>query len=179
METLSVPHRLVTVPMIRFFFVLLAALAFVEGSAEIVHAAPAITHCQLQFEAKGTDIQVLVGYSKLKGRGQIVCVAPDSRRENLAIKIQIGTPIIFPRVSFAPSLSVHGASGDIQVLKGGPRAILGRYLTVDIRAALGDGFASTLALQGENNGLTFELGLDDVEGFGIAVGGTVVQIEAL
>ena len=155
-------------------FLLAMSFAFVTKT----HAQALSATCNLAFEAKGTDIQILIGYSKLVGRGEIACVDTTGKQEKLKIKVTVGTPVIFPRVAFAPSLIVHGGASGIGILKGGPKVLLDRYLTIDVRGALGTaGFARALVLEGENNGLSFNLGLEDVEGFGIAVGATHVSLE--
>ncbi len=142
------------------------------------NAKPAGSTCSLEFEAKGTDIQILIGYSKLKGSGRIACIDDSGKAEVLPFKMTIGTPVIFPRVSFVPSLVVRGRASGIAILKGGPQVILGKYLTIDIRGALGgSGFAKSMALEGQDGDLSFNLEIDDVDGFGIAVGGTIVTLE--
>ncbi len=142
------------------------------------NANPAGATCSLEFEAKGTDIQILIGYSKLKGNGRIICIDNAGKAAALPFKITIGTPVIFPRVSFVPSLVVRGRASGIVILKGGPQVILGKYLTIDVRGALGgSGFAKSMALEGQDGDLSFNLEMDDVEGFGIAVGGTIVTFE--
>lgn len=158
---------------------ILSALIF---SALFINSFPANavtggTTCNLEFEVHGRDIQILIGYSKLKGSGHIWCVDATGVREELPVNVTIGTPLLFPRVSFAPSLTIRGVATGIAILKGGPKAILGKYDTIDLRAAVGGGIGTSLALSGEDNGLTITLGLQDVEGFGIAVGGTIVAIE--
>lgn len=156
-------------------FVVLA----IVGSFSLPSTATAATllNCNLEFQVKGTDIQILIGYSRLRGAGSIACLDPSEKQVILPIKVTIGTPILFPRVSFAPSLIVRGAATGIRVLADGPAALRGKYLTLDIRAALGQGAASILDLESEDGGTVIQLRLHDVEGFGLAVGGTIVTIE--
>lgn len=155
----------------------LFAAVFIS-SALVPLKASAQGTCSLEFQAKGTDIQILIGYSKLVGRGKIICTEASGPTETLPIKVTVGTPVFFPRISFAPSLTVNGRASGIQILKGGARVLLDKYLTVDIRAAIGHaGVAKSLALEGQNNGISFSLDLDDVDGFGIAVGATNVTLE--
>ena len=149
----------------------LSALLLIPGLAR------ASSTCNLEFQVHGRDIQFLLGYSKLNGSGHIWCVDASGVREELPVKVTIGTPVFFPRVSFAPSLTVRGAATGINILKGGAQVLLGKYDTVDLRIAAGGGVGTSLALSGQDNGLTITLGLQDVEGFGIAVGGTIVTIE--
>jgi hypothetical protein len=159
-----------------FSALIFSASLFGSFSAQAVTVAGAST-CNLEFEVKGRDIQILLGYSKLKGAGRIWCIDAAGTREELPIKVTIGTPLLFPRISFAPSLTVRGAASGIAILKGGPQVLLGKYNTIELRLAVGGGFGTSLALSGEDNGLAITLGLQDVEGFGIAVGGTIVTIE--
>lgn len=159
------------------FLLPLFAAVFIAISLPSAQAFAQAT-CALEFQAKGTDIQILIGYSKLVGKGKITCVDASGKAENLPIKVTVGTPVFFPRISFAPLLTVNGAASGIQILKGGARVLLDKYLTVDIRAAIGHaGVAKSLALEGETNGLSFGLDLDDVDGFGLAVGATNVTLE--
>lgn len=159
------------------FFLMALALLFACPRANAA-ASPVTSTCSFSFEAKGTDIQILIGYSKLKGSGKITCVNQATMKsEELPFTITIGTPVLFPRIAFAPSLVVHGEASGITILKGGPKVLIGKYLTVDIRAAIGKGFARSLALEGQDNDLSISLDLEDIEGFGIAVGGTVVNLQ--
>jgi hypothetical protein len=50
-------------------------------------------------------------------------------------------------------------------------------LTVDVRGSLSSGAGANLALLSEDSGLALNLTVVGVEGFGIAVGGTIVSIE--
>ena len=151
--------------------------AFAQTSA--TSPVSGLSTCQLNFEVKGTDIQILVGYSRLKGQGVITCRDDAGQTTSTKMKVTIGTPVLFPRISFAPSLTVRGASDEIRILKGGPAVIFGKYLTLDIRIAVGGGRGTSLALEGEENGLSINLSLQDVEGFGLAAGGTIVTFEKL
>lgn len=157
-------------------FALLLSITLISFGANANPKPRAI--CSFTFEAKGTDIQVLIGYSKLRGEGKILCVNADREAEELPFKITIGTPVIFPRLSFAPSLVVRGGADSIEVPQGGAKSILDQYITMDFRAAIGTaGYANFLGLVGEKNKLEFTLALDNIEGFGIAVGGTQITIE--
>ena len=149
------------------------------GAQAHAQAPTGSSNCHLNFEVKGTDIQILVGYSRLRGRGVIVCRDNAGTSTSTDMKVTIGTPVLFPRISFAPSLTVRGAADKIRILKGGPQVIFGKYMTLDIRVAIGGGVGTSLALEGEDNGLTINLGLQDVEGFGLAAGGTIITFEPL
>jgi len=151
---------------------LLGGLTFSERS----EAASVLT-CGLDFQVKGTDIQILVGYSRLRGVGTISCIDASGKKTSLPIKVTVGTPILFPRVSFAPWLIVRGSATDVKFLGQGPETLRGKYLTLDIRVAVDRGAASILALESEDGSIVIDLILDDVEGFGLAVGGTIVTIE--
>lgn len=134
----------------------------------------------MEFRAEGRDIQILLGYSRLKGTGRILCVSSaDSQTTEMKMKVTIGTPVLFPRIAFAPSLVVHGRAEGIRILKGGPRVLFGDYLTLDFRAAAGAGIGAMLTLEGQDSGVTIQLSLENVEGFGIAAGGTRVTFEAI
>lgn len=148
---------------------------FMAGAANASTSGPVT--CDLRFEVKGTDIQILIGKSKLKGTGEIVCQDANGNQENLNVKVNVGTPVLFPRIAFAPSVVVRGESKNIGVQSGGARGLLGQYLTVDIRGSLSSGAGATLTLLSENTGLALNLTVVGVEGFGIAVGGTIVSIE--
>ncbi|MBN8541546.1 MAG: hypothetical protein J0L82_14225 [Deltaproteobacteria bacterium] len=133
--------------------------------------------CSFSFEVKGTDIQVLIGRSKLNGYGTIRCEDPHGNTEVLNVKVTVGTPVLFPRIAFAPSVVVRGESTGITVPNGGPQGLLGQYLTVDIRGSLTSGAGATLSILNDDSGLALNLVLVGVEGFGIAVGGTIVTLE--
>ncbi len=133
--------------------------------------------CSFAFEVKGTDIQVLIGRSKLNGTGVIRCEDTYGNKESLNVKVTVGTPVLFPRIAFAPSVVVRGESTGITILSGGPKGLLGEYLTVDIRGSLTTGGGATLSIFNDDSGLALNLMLVGVEGFGIAVGGTFVTIE--
>lgn len=133
--------------------------------------------CSFSFEVKGTDIQVLIGRSKLNGSGTIRCEDSYGKSESMNVKVTVGTPVLFPRLAFAPSVVVRGEASGITSLSGGPRALLGQYLTVDVRGSLTSGAGATLSIFNDDSGLALNLVLVGVEGFGIAVGGTMVNIE--
>ena len=138
--------------------------------------------CALEFRAEGREIQILLGYSRLRGTGRIVCVqknGPEAGKATEAkMKVTMGTPVLFPRIAFSPSLVIHGRAKNIRILKGGPSVLFGDYLTLDFRAAVGGGIGAILTLEGEDNGVSIGLDLENVEGFGIAAGGTRVTFKA-
>lgn len=161
----------------------LATIFLAKPSFAADSSAPAgSSDCALEFRAEGRDIQILLGYSRLKGVGRIVCVYNNGPRAGESVeskmKATIGTPILFPRISFAPSLVVHGRAKNIRILKGGPSVLFGDYLTLDFRAAAGSGVGAMLTLEGQENGVSIDLDLENVEGFGIAAGGTRVSFQA-
>lgn len=171
--------RLVFIPVLSILFPLLFLVPALAPETSMA-LSPTPYTCDLEFTAKGTDIQILIGYSKLVGRGKISCVntrARDLPPVEIPVKVTIGTPVLFPRVSFAPSLVVRGLATGIGILKGGPEVLLGKYLTVDARISVHAGVGASLSLEGQDNAIFISLGLQGVEGFGIAVGGTVVELE--
>lgn len=135
--------------------------------------------CGMEMEVSGMDIQILVGYSKLEGTGKISCVDIAGNTEVLPVKVTMGTPVLFPRLAFAPAISIKGLATGIGLASGGPSALLGNYLVVDAKIAVGAGLGGSLALLGQSNAVTINMGIQGVEGFGIAVGGTFVKLEAL
>lgn len=129
--------------------------------------------CKLAFDARGTDIQILIGYSKISGLGDITCTnQQDGQKTSQRVGVVLGTPVVFPRISFGPSIHVRGKAS-VPMDSGDPRAFLGTYLTVDARLG-----RSVLMLQllKQNSSLAFDLDLEGVDGFGIAVGGTTIEI---
>lgn len=171
-----------TAPLLSQFAQLVTAfLALLLVSFGTASQAPAATPgpavCDLRFEVKGTDIQILIGKSKLKGTGEIFCRDNQGNQETLNVKVNVGTPVLFPRIAFAPSVVVRGESKNIGIPSGGARGLLGQYLTVDVRGSLSSGAGANLALLSEDSGLALNLTVVGVEGFGIAVGGTIVSIE--
>jgi hypothetical protein len=126
---------------------------------------------------KGTDIQILLGKSKLNGTGEIRCRDSQGNEERLVVKVNVGTPVLFPRLAFAPFVVVRGESQRIPVQAGGPKGLLGQYLTVDVRGSLTSGAGANLAIISEESGVALNLTVVGVECFGIAVGGTIVSIE--
>lgn len=153
----------------------LLAIFLISPSAKAAVSGPSV--CNLRFEVRGTDIQVLIGKSKLNGTGEVICRDSQGNQEVLNVKVNVGTPVLFPRLAFAPSVVVRGESQNISVPSGGARGLLGQYLTVDVRGSLSSGAGANLALLSDNSGLALNLTLVGVEGFGIAVGGTIVTIE--
>lgn len=150
------------------------SLGLLPGLSENAEAAPQKPWvCKLQFDARGTDIQILIGYSKISGLGDITCTnQQDGQTTSQRVGVVIGTPVVFPRISFGPSIHVIGTA-TVPMDSGDPRAFLGTYLTVDARLG-----RSILMLQllKQNSSLAFDLDLEGVDGFGIAVGGTKVEI---
>ncbi|MBK7891319.1 MAG: hypothetical protein IPJ84_10865 [Bdellovibrionales bacterium] len=149
---------------------LIFGLSFAPNNAE---ASTKPWVCKLEFDARGTDIQILIGYSKISGLGDITCTnQQDGQTTSQRVGVVLGTPVVFPRISFGPSIHVKGTAS-VPMDSGDPRAFLGTYLTVDARLG-----RSILMLQllKQNSSLAFDLDLEGVDGFGIAVGGTTVEI---
>jgi hypothetical protein len=134
--------------------------------------------CGLEFTASGADFQILIGYSKLTGRGVIRCVDIEGNTERLPVSVAIETPVLFPRISISPYVEVKGRATGIGIEFGGPESLLGHYLAVEARASVGVGAGAVLALHG-NNGVTFNLGVQSVKGLGITAGATMVKLEKL
>lgn len=172
-------HRLNVIVLLTVSILSLSSVLSSVASADALAAslAPSLrSTCSLTFTVKGTDIQILIGHSKLTGKGLISCHDERGHDSSLPVRVKIGTPVLFPRFSFSPSLTVHGSAQDIQVPRDGAKFLLGDYLTVDVTAAFSGGIGKSLDLQGETNGLALKLKLDDVDGFGLAVGATRVTI---
>jgi hypothetical protein len=165
---------LVTVPAL-ILTIVFSLITFSGGSASAQVGGKST--CSFSFEVKGTDIQVLIGRSKLNGSGTIRCEDLYGNTESMNVKVTVGTPVLFPRIAFAPSVVVRGESTGINVPSGGPQGLLGQYLTVDIRGSLTSGAGATLSIINDDSGLALNLVLVGVEGFGIAVGGTIVTLE--
>ena len=90
-----------TAPLLSQFAQLVTAfLALLLVSFGTASQAPAATRgpavCDLRFEVKGTDIQILIGKSKLKGTGEIFCRDNQGNQETLNVKVNVGTPVLFP-----------------------------------------------------------------------------------
>jgi hypothetical protein len=123
-----------------FFGLLVVAFSLLVRVEQVQADTPSGSSiCHLNFEVKGTDIQILLGYSRLRGQGVITCVDAVGKTTSTNMKVTVGTPLLFPRISFAPSLTVRGAADQIRILKGGPEVIFGKYMTLDIRFAFGEG----------------------------------------
>lgn len=160
----------------------LAALAVVATAfvatpkAEARIESPVYT-CALKFQARGTDVQILVGYSKVSGHGTISCVDSIGNEQHMPVNVTFWSPAVFPRISIQPNVRVSGIASGIGVNFGGPSALLGRYLTVEAKAGVGPaGAGAAIALHGQNNAATINLSLMNVKGFGITAGATLVDI---
>ena len=158
---------------------MMAALVGVNSASAQARLQEPLWTCGLELEVSGMDVQILVGYSRLEGAGKISCVDIAGNTEVLPVKVSMGTPVLFPRLAFAPSITIHGVATGIGLASGGPSALLGNYLVVDARLAVGAGLGGSLALLGQQNAVTINLGIQGVDGFGVAVGGTFVTLEAM
>jgi len=132
--------------------------------------------CDLHFNARGTDVQFVIGYNKIKGYGELNCIDSYGLRETIPLYIEIGTRLVAPRLSFRPKVNIYGWASGIG-LATDPQDLIDDYRTVEVTGAVGVGAGVALALQGNRNSATINLGLQGLtRSFGLAVGYTKVSL---
>lgn len=142
--------------------------------SEMASAAQPDWICSLSFQGKGTDIQLLVGYSKIIGKGTLDCVNVNGVHDTRVIQATLGTPIVFPRIAFSPSIVIRGTASGITLYQRAPASLIDSYTAVDMM--IGRDYM-LLKLLNPDSDLNFDLNLKGVEGFGIAVGGTMLTLK--
>lgn len=157
---------------------MIAIAALVTGAISNTAEAHSLYACGLKFMAHGSDVQFLIGHEEISGHGKVVCRSSKGKKVEMPVKITISAPFIFPRVAFEPHVCMRGVATGVGLITD-PAQILGQYLVVDARAAVGVGASVSASLHGYNNGLSLNMSLAAVEGLGIAAGASILTVEPM
>jgi hypothetical protein len=153
---------------------MMAFPSFAEESANIVRAP---WNCALTFHAVGGGIQLVVGVFKVSGKGMIACENANGDRQQMDVKVTMGTAPIAANLAIG-HFELTGLASGIGVAMG-PQDILGDYYTVGGQAAVIVGVGANLPIHGESNALNITLGINVSRGFGLQLGFNKVSIEPM
>ncbi len=157
----------------------LASFALLTGSS-LAHAYNETvfpTKCTLAFTAQGGGLQIVVGYFKLEGIGDIHCVSLNGDVESRAVRVTIGGHPIAARVGIG-LFRVYGLTESFG-LDGSIDGIYGNYTQLGTMASAGLGVAGAIAIENPLNGLNMNLNLSGVIGLGAEHGLSTFTIEPL
>lgn len=163
----------------KMMMALVAAVAVTSPALAKTHKTPkaqAPYTCGLTFVAEGSAFQIGIGFLNLTGPGTVTCVDARGGETVLPVDVTVSNPPIFPVVAIAPRLVIQGVATGIGIHTAGPESIFGTYLAGTAQGAFGVGLGAVVALQGDDNALSFNLGLNGSAGLGVAAGFTTITI---
>lgn len=158
--------------------VLTLAFGLAAGfSANAEPKNPESWSCQLQFEAKGRGLQVIVGKFKMTGPGTLSCENAAGETKEIPVKVTMGGKFFQPQVA-AGWLSLKGVSKPIGI-SDAPESLFGTYYLANAQAAVIGGVGASAGFDVErNDNLSFGVSVQVTKGFGVAVGVERFELEA-
>lgn len=133
--------------------------------------------CQLQFEAKGRGLQVIIGKFKMTGPGMMSCENAAGARKEIPVKVTMGGKFFQPQIA-AGWLTVKGIAKGIGI-SDAPESLLGTYYLANAQVAVIGGLGASAGFDVErNDNLSFNVNLQVTKGFGIALGVERFELEA-
>ena len=159
----------------KLIFKLAAAALLAVATSPAAANASAIRTCNMSFQATGPSIYIGVGFTALKGSGQISCYDyVNGVSETLKIKVTARGPGAGLGVT---GLVINGAATGIGVSKS-IDSLLGKYIAVRANAAIGVGAGAAGALHFGNGSATIDVSVHAQGGLGVGVDILGIDIEA-
>lgn len=157
---------------------LMAAAVWMAGSfGTMAHASEGpLWLCSLGFQGKAKGVQVIVGKFDVRAKGQIKCVDPIGRTQNLPVKITMSSAPLAPRIAFGV-FDVVGMSAEISLLNNEPHDMLGRYVVAQAQGAIIGGVGVVTGAHIGVPDLTLQVSMQFLKGFGLNIGLTTMNIE--
>lgn len=159
---------------------LIATSTFAEVSARenAVERAPEKWSCEIEFQAEGGGIQVIIGIFKMSGQGDAVCTSTTGEVRELPLAVSLGGKPLSPSLSLgALRIVAHGHIADIE---GKPESIYTKYLAVGGQVSLIGGAGSDFGVDfADNNQRKLGTHLELVQGLGISVGLRVLKLQPI
>jgi hypothetical protein len=153
------------------------ATLFATSAAHADQVTAPLYQCALTFEAAGGGVQIIAGYFKLSGEGNIRCLDIAGNTEELPVKVTFKTKPLALNLAIG-TFEMAGLASGIGVANG-PEALLGKYIVADAQAAVAVGVGANLSVHGGNEALTMNVGVNVTRGLGLQLGVTQMKIEAL
>lgn len=132
--------------------------------------------CSLNFNGTSKSVQLLVGHSEFNGTGTVKCVSVTNERAELPIKVTMSTKPLAPKIGLG-KMKIYAEALQIAITDGTPEALLGKYIVAEGRAAVGVGAGAMVAAHVNNKGLSLNLAVQFVKGFGFDLGFRKMKIE--
>ena len=134
--------------------------------------------CKIYYKMKGGGFQLLLGYFKLTGLGEVSCVDMHGTKMIRDVKVTLGGSPFAPacRVGW---MHMKGISGSFGISGGSIDSVYGHYLSTGVHAAVGLGAGSNLSFQNPINRVSVNLGGEVSVGLGFTVGTSMFTIEPI
>ncbi len=134
-------------------------------------------NCNMQFNAKGGGIQLIVGHFEMDGAGVLNCTSSANEQKSIPVQVKMGGNFFQPKIAFG-FMKTKGTA-QIIGLEAAPETIFGKYHVLNAEAAVLAGVGANVGLELKNDhDLKFQLGLQVVKGLGLAVGVETITISA-
>lgn len=153
--------------------VLLVVVAVVFSGSVAIADVPAWL-CALNFTGKSKSVQIIIGKSEFNGKGTIRCVSSDNERTEIPVTISMNSHFA-PRIGIG-KMELYGEALQV-ALSGAPQSMLGQYLLLEGRGAIGVGAGVIAATKVDDESLQLNLSLQLVSGGGIELGFRKMKIE--
>lgn len=134
-------------------------------------------NCNMQFNAKGGGIQLIIGHYEMNGTGTINCTSSANEQKSIPVQVKMGGKFFQPKIAFGHMKT----KGTAQVfgLEAAPETLFGKYHVLNAEAAVLAGVGASIGLELKNDhDLKFALALEVVKGLGLAVGVETITISA-
>lgn len=152
----------------------IAALTFAIGSTAEANEK---WNCNMQFEAKGGGIQLVIGHYEMQGTGTLNCTSSENEQRAIPVQVKMGGKFFQPKIAFG-YMKTKGTA-QILGLDAAPETVLGKYHVLNAEAAVLAGLGANVGLELKNDhDFKLQLGLQVVKGLGLAVGVETIQISA-
>ncbi len=162
---------------------LLATLVLALGAATSPNSAQALEAqprwlCGLEFEGEARGIQILVGSFRSEATGVLHCTSTEGEEYERDVRVTMQTEPIGPTIGLGSFRFVGGAA-NISVPTSSPRALFGRYVVAQGRAAVIGGAGAFTAFHTSNRSLALNVSLQLVSGFGVEAGFTTMTLRPM
>jgi Protein of unknown function (DUF992) len=150
---------------LKALFLLPLLLLGTPAHAEESEAARPLFECALDFQMKGGGVQVLVGYFKMKGPGELRCSDVNGHESHYPVDVEMGGTPIALRVA-AGYFELRGLASGIGVTRS-PHDIFGSYAALDANAAVLAGAGAKIAFHDTRKAINLDVALAVEGGIGV------------